>query len=582
MKRGLVTGVLALMALAWPPGLRAQQVQVDEVKLDNGMTLLLVPRRGNPNVAAGWLAKVGSANERPGITGLSHLFEHMMFKGTRVIGTSNIDEDLKIIGELDAVKAELRVEEEGLIRKLRLGQISDLRDPANRTPRHQQLLKRFEELLAAQKKLLIKNEFDKIYTQAGATGLNAATTEDQTFYFINVPSNKLELWFWLESDRLANPVFREFYSERDVVYEERRLRTDSTPTGKFREEFNSMFWTSHPYGWPVVGWPSDLDGITREEALDYFAINYAPNNLVACLVGDFDADEVKRLAKKYFGRLKRNPHEQEPVRTREVPQEAEKRMVAFAETNPEVEIRYHSVADGHVDEPALLVLGALLNGRTGRLYKSLVLDQQIANSAFAGQNGMKWAGYFTLRGVAKPGHTPEDVEKALYQELDKLKTEKVGERELQKVKNQFAADNFRRIESSFFLMIQLLFAEANRGWQSFNEDPKRLEAVTTEDIQRVANLYFKPENRAVALYYTKQAAEGEEADPILAGLTPDEQAQVKQMRAMLARLPNEKASEMLERMESQGDNVPPDQRKVVEAVKKLLRQKLEAAQGDQR
>jgi predicted Zn-dependent peptidase len=253
-----------------------------------------------------------------------------------------------------------------------------------------------------------------------------------------------------------------------------------------------------------VGWSSDLDGITRQEALDYFAINYAPNNVSACLVGDFDPEQAKKLADRYFGRLKRNPQQQPPVRTREVEQMAEKRMVAFAETNPEVQIRYHSVADGHADEPALVVLGALLSGRTGRLYKSLVLDQKIANSAAAGQNGMKWDGYFLLSGVAKPGSTPESVEQALYKEIERLQKEKVGDKELQKVKNQFAADNFRRLESRFLLMLQILLSDSNRGWQSFNDDPKRIAAVTAEDIQRVAGKYFKPEERAVALFYTKK------------------------------------------------------------------------------
>ena len=507
MNRVMSGLLIGLTLLGLPAGLLAQQVEVDELILENGMKFLLVQRAGDPNVAAGWVAKVGSANEKPGITGLSHLFEHMMFKGTHKIGTRDIEKDLATIRRLDGVKSELRKEEAKLIVRLRLGEIEDLNDPGVRSPRHSELLQEFDGLLKAQKELLVQNEFDQIYTRGGASGLNATTNQDLTLYFLNVPSNKLELWFWMESDRLRDPVFREFYSERDVVFEERRMRTDSTPTGKFREEFESMFWTSHPYGWPVVGWPSDLDSLTREEAVAYFELNYAPNNLVACLVGDFDPARVKRLAQAYFGSLKRSPRDPDPVRTREVEQPAEKRMIAYADTTPQVGIRYHSVADGHVDEPALVVLGSLLNGRTGRLYKSLVLEQEIANSAFAGQNGLKWAGYFSLQGTAKPGHTPEEVEQALYRELDKLKEEPISERELQKVKNRFNADNFRRIENNFFLMFQLLISESNRGWRTFNSDPQRIQQVTAEDVQRVAGKYFKPESRAVAIYYTKQEAE---------------------------------------------------------------------------
>src|ERR1044071_7475671 len=237
----------------------AQKEPVQQVVLDNGMRVLLVQRKGDPTVAAGWVARVGSVNERPGITGLSHLFEHMMFKGTRTIGTKNIDENLKVIKEMDDVRAQIRAEEKDLIRRQRLGEVADIKDPKNRSEKHKQLLTRFDELTKREKELMVKDEFDRIYTTAGASGMNAGTSNDFTVYFLNVPANKLELWFWMESDRLLNPVFREFYSERDVVYEERRLSTDSTPTGKFEEEFESMFWVSSPYSWPVIGWPSDLE-----------------------------------------------------------------------------------------------------------------------------------------------------------------------------------------------------------------------------------------------------------------------------------------------------------------------------------
>src|SRR5882762_2286690 len=287
----------------------AQHVPVKEIRLDNGMKLLLVQRKGAPNIAAGWVAKVGSVNERPGVTGISHLFEHMMFKGTQTIGSRDIEKDLKLNLELDRVKAELRKEDQALATRLRLGEIADAKDPKVRTPRHQELLAEFDKLNQQQKDLLIKNEFDKIYTAAGATGMNAGTSEDFTIYFINVPANKLELWFWLESDRLSSPVFREFYSEREVVTEERRMRYDSTPTGRYVQQFNSMFWKSSPYGWPVIGWTSDLEAITREDAMAYFGANYAPNNITACLVGDFEPAQAISLATKYFGRLQRGTRE---------------------------------------------------------------------------------------------------------------------------------------------------------------------------------------------------------------------------------------------------------------------------------
>src|SRR5262249_34641121 len=198
-------------------------------------------------------------------------------KGTQTLGTKNIEEDLKLNLQLDRIKAELQKEEQALTQKAREGEIADAKDPKARSPRHEQLLADFDKLNARQKDLLVKNEFDKVYTAAGASGMNAGTSEDFTIYFISVPVNKLELWFWMESDRLSSPVFREFYSEREVVAEERRMRVESTPTGKFDEMFESMFWEAHPYRWPLVGWPSDLRVISKAQADDYFGTYYAPN-----------------------------------------------------------------------------------------------------------------------------------------------------------------------------------------------------------------------------------------------------------------------------------------------------------------
>ncbi len=560
---------------------RAQKVPVQEVMLDNGMRILMVPRKGDPNVAVGWVARVGSVNERPGITGLSHLFEHMMFKGTHTIGTKNWTEDERVLKEMDDVKAQIRREEIALIARQRLGEISDAKDPKNRSAQHQQLLARLETLSKQEKELMVKDEFDRVYTTAGASGMNAGTSNDFTIYFINVPANKIELWFWMESDRLGNHVFREFYSERDVVHEERRLRTDSTPTGKFDEMYESMFWQSSPYAWPVVGWPSDLEGITREEAEDYFAVNYAPNNLTACLVGDFEPARATELAKKYFGRLPHGPREPEPVRTQEVQQLAEKRMIAYAETVPQVRVRYHTVAEGHKDDFALNILADILNGRTGRLNKSLVLEQKLANSAGANQDGRKYEGLFELSGVAKPGHSPEEVEQALYKEIERLQKEPVSAEELQKVKNQNAAGDFRRLQSNFFLMLQLLLRDNVRGWETINSDPARVQAVTAADIQRVASTYFKPENRTVGVYYTKKAEGGAAEDPMLEGLDEQEKAQVRQIKTMLSAPDTtaERVRNILGRINQQAAVVPEDKQDVIKVIKKLLEDRLKQLEG---
>ena len=571
---------LALALLVFVFGTKhglAQEVPVIEHELENGLRILMVPRPGDPNIAAGWIARVGSVYERPGITGVAHLFEHMMFKGTHTIGTSDIDEDLEIIDQLDALKAELYVEEVRQLQAHRLGEIEDPDDPEAWSPRHVELLEEFDRLLARQQELLIKEDFSRVYTGQGASGMNAGTSYDFTIYFINVPANKLELWFWMEADRLLNPVFREFYSERDVVHEERRLRTDSTPIGKFQEQFDAMFWESSPYSWPVVGWPSDLEGMTREEALTFFDRYYAPNNVAAALVGDFDPDEAVALAERYFGRIPRSARPPLEPRTREMPQLAEKRMVAYAETNPQVVVRYHSVPDGHVDEPALVVLGQLLNGRTGRLYKSLVEDQQVATNASGGQSGFKFEGMFELRGTAAQEHTPEEVEQALYAELERLKMEPVTDRELQKVKNQNAASNFRDLQGNFQLMMNLLIREGNRGWETINADPPLYDAVTAEDIMRVATRYFTPESRAVAIYYRQEG--GVEEHPLLTGLDDQERQQVQQMIAMLPELDDEQLRQFQAQTEQMATQAPPENQDMVEALQQLIQERLDAAGG---
>src|SRR5437879_5434778 len=243
------------------------------------MRVLMVERHDEPRITGGWVAHVGSANERPGITGIAHLFEHMMFKGTPTIGTKNYQRDLEIIKEQEDVRQEMRTEEAKLRAAYRRGEISDLMKPENQTPRLRELNQRFNELVMEQRKILVKNEFDRIYTAAGASGMNAFTSQDMTAYFITVPANKLELWMWMESERILHPVFREFYAERDVVFEERRMRTDSTPLGKFAEEFESIVWESHPYSWPTVGWPSDIPAISKAEADEFYGLYYTPQNI---------------------------------------------------------------------------------------------------------------------------------------------------------------------------------------------------------------------------------------------------------------------------------------------------------------
>ncbi|MBI3874862.1 MAG: insulinase family protein [Verrucomicrobia bacterium] len=273
--------LLVLLALA--PAAFAQKVPVVERTLSNGMKLLMVERHDDPSIAGGWVAHVGSANERPGITGIAHLFEHMMFKGTPTLGTKDYKKDLEIIAEQERVREEMRKEDVVMRAMLRRGEIDDMLKPENKTPRYRELDAQFKKLVDAQREILVKNEFDRVYTTAGGSSMNAFTSTDMTAYHIVVPANKFELMLWMESERILRPVFREFYAERDVVFEERRMRTEATPTGRLEESFESLFWESHPYGWPTVGWPSDIPAISKKQADEFYSIYYAPQNITFML-----------------------------------------------------------------------------------------------------------------------------------------------------------------------------------------------------------------------------------------------------------------------------------------------------------
>jgi len=607
----------AAIAIVASPAV-AQQVEPEIFTLSNGMKFLLVERHDQPNtIAAGWLAKVGSVNERPGITGISHFFEHMMFKGTDTIGTRDPQRDAgyrarqKLLRdrineltwtvqyerfkqgeiadpwdpkndttELAALRADLRRlmdEQQGKAGEAEIKRLeADLARCDESTPEGKQraeaIRKELAALKAGQERMatIVKDEFDQVYSKAGGTGMNAFTSYDLTFYFINVPSNKFELWAWMESDRLDGSVFREFYSERDVVHEERRLRTESTPTGVFQEQFESMFWMASPYSWPVIGWPSDLNSYTMEEAMKYWNTYYRPNNLVGIIVGDFNPAEVKPVIAKYFSRLEPGTQAPPPVVTLETEQRAEMRMQAEAEAQPQVEVRYHTVPFQHKDSYALDVMSSILNGRTGRLYKTMVEGTEVASGASARQDSRKYAGAFSFSAETKGDATPEQLEKGWYAELERLQKEAVPEQELQKVKNQAMADSYRRLQNNFFLMIQLAYAEALGDWSEINKESAKIQAVTAEDVKRVANTYFGKNNRSVATYVRKAGAESE-VDADLAALPAPMQGMARQAaKKIAAETDLAKLKEGLGEMDAQAAQVPPAMAPVLGYLKKKM------------
>ena len=514
-------------------------LQPREVILDNGLTLLLIERHEEPAVACGIFYDVGGVDDPRGKSGTAHLFEHMLFKGSRVVGTTDYQAEQTIIAQQDELRTKM-IEEMNRMRVMkRRGEIEDVLEPDQWTPVYIALKKQYDELIEAHRVYIIKDELFTLYTTNGGAMVNAGTMSDLTMYFVQLPSNKLELFMWLESDRMVNGIMREFYVERFNVREERRLRVESTPTGKYDEAFEALFWQSHPYGVPVLGWASEVESITRQDVRDFYKVYYAPNNARIALVGDFDSDEAISMAKRYFGRIPRGKIVPPPVLTEEPRPIAHRRLEAEADTNPQVRIRYHTVALGHSDEPALDVLGGLLAGKTGRLYKRLVTKEDAAiGTPVASNQGRKYAGYFELSVTIKEGRDPEQVEQFVLEEIDKLRDGEITDRELQKVKNQVLAGSVRRLKNNVGVMFQLGVADTWYDWRYINEAPEKMLKITADDIRAAVGKYFDHATRTVAVYRTKPSDKVETVETVeddsefakmLNSIPPERQDQFRMM-----------------------------------------------------
>lgn len=526
-----VCGLVGLcMLLAVPRSADAAGVQPRVETLDNGLELILVERREQPMVAAGMFYDVGSVNDPRGQSGIAHLFEHMLFKGSRVIGTKDYEAEKVYIAEQERIREQMNVEMDRMRLMKRRGELTDVLDPNQWTPQYKSLQKQFDELVTSEREYIINNELFNLYTTNGGAGLNAGTAEDVTMYYVQLPSNKLELFFWLEADRMVNGIMREFYIERDNVREERRLRTESTPTGRLDEQFDAMFWQAHPYGVPVIGWASEVESITAQDVRDFYKLYYAPNNVKMVLVGDFDADKAIEMAKRYFGKIPAVKDMPRPVITEEIPPLAVRRFEGEAETDPRVRLRYLTVAIGHADEPAFEVISGLLSGKTGRLYKRLVEQEDLCIGVpRAGNQAQKYAGSFDVSATVKEGKSIERVEQVILEELDKLATGEITDREMQKVKNQTLADSVRSLRTNRGLMFQLGVSDVWYDWKHVNELPDRVLKTTTDDVRRVLKQYFDPNTRTVAIYRTKKTAGSadEALAAVLAKVPEDMRGQIK-------------------------------------------------------
>ena len=433
----VLSGLMAATATASEMETPEIRLDVQEVRLDNGLTLLLVDRPSAPDLAAGWVVRAGSADDPAGRRGLAHVLEHLLFKGTDTLGT----------GEL----------------ALR-------------------------------------------YSEAGATGLNGFTFEDFTLYFVRLPRGKLELWFWLESDRLLQPVFRDFDREKEVIRQEVGQRIGSIPTGRADEKLRQTFWGESSYAWRALGRIEDLDRIEKTAAEAFFDRHYRAGNLTAVVVGPIDRERTVELARAYFGRLPTTAVADGAPPPRTTPPSPVKGPVeARCDCPRQARALYPTVPFRHPDAYRLQVLSGVLNGRTGRLYRSLVLDREIAFTASATQLSYRDAGSFVFAAETKGDATPEELVAAWEGEIERLRREIVGPAELRKVKNQLIASSLRGLRRPSDLARQLLVYAGLGEWRQIEDWPRRVGKVTAEEVREAAR-GLKEEDRLVAYYRRNEDA----------------------------------------------------------------------------
>jgi len=496
MRRISLAAALLLAALpAAAQDLASFEKRVTVKTLPNGLTLLVLERPEAPVFSFFTHVNSGTDRDVPGITGMAHMFEHMAFKGTDRIGTTDFAAE-KVALE----KVERAYEAYDHERRRPVG-----RDEA----KVKELEKAWKDAIAEADRYVKANEFGEIIDREGGAGLNAFTSNDETGYFYSMPANRLELWAYLESERFLKPVMREFYKERDVVYEERRMRVESNPVGRLLEQFIATAFTAHPYGQSGVGWPSDLQSFSASDATRFFETYYVPSNMIVAVVGDVRAPEVVSLVERYFGRLPKRP-QPEPLRTVEPPQFAERQVVLKDAAQPIYVEGYHKPDARHPDDAVYDVISDLLSsGRTSRLYRSLVRDKKIAAGAggFGGFPGDKYPNEFVVFAFTTPGHTPQEARDAIRAELERLKNEDVGADELRMVKTRAKANLIRRLDNNSGLAGQLATAQARYGdWRELFRQVDRIDKVTAADIRRVSGETFKDGNRTVGMIESTRMA----------------------------------------------------------------------------
>ncbi len=459
--------------------------RVSEFTLPNGLKFILLHDDSVPVASFVTYVNAGSSDERIGIWGISHILEHLAFKGTSEVGTRDLAAERRLFAQMDELFAAICREElqpEPDQEKIRVKRAE------------------LEKLVEQAGELVVSNEFDTILKRHGGVGLNAFTSTDQTVYFFSLPSNKVELWAYLESSRYVDPVFREFYKEKEVIKEERRVRTENTPIGKLIEELQALAFKDHSYGVSVIGPMSNIHHITRSDVQEYFRRNYHAGNMVIGVVGDVSEKQLKALAEKYFSRIPRgvrNPR----ISTVEPPQLGEKQMTIYENSQPWLVLGYRCPDVRHVDFLKFSVLDNLFTaGRTSSLQKRLVVDEKkaLAVGSMAGFPGNKYPGLYLVFALPNSGVGTDELLLAVEEEIAAFRDNPVGEEELESAKKRVKASLMRQMANDQGLLIGLLTAEVIEGsWRKVFSTYQEVDAITAADIQQLVSDYLRPETRTV-------------------------------------------------------------------------------------
>ena len=467
--------------------LKSFEQRITTKVLPNGLTLIICERPEAPVFSYSTFIDAGDVDDPTGESGLAHMFEHLAFKGTSQIGTTDYAAEKVALAKVE--KANDAYEAEYL-------------KPVGRDEKKlAELKKAFIDAQNEAHKYVVPNQFTEVAEREGAHGLNAETGLDDTQYFWSMPENRLELWAWLESGRLSDTVPREFYKERDVVLEERRMRTDSNPIGRLVEQFLATAYVAHNYGRSGVGWPSEVSQISATEAMAFHKKYYVASNIVVTVVGDVDAKTAMPMLEKYFSKVPGGP-KPEDLTTVEPKQFAEKSVTIHEQTQPFYIEGYHRPNYRNPDDAVYDAIQDIMsNGRVSRMYRSLVEQQQIAAEAegFSPYPGDKYPSLFAFYAVPLPGHTPAQMREAIHKEIDKLKSTDVTDAELQMYKTRARADLLRGLADNQGLANALSEYQTRYGdWRELFLQLDKVDKVTKADIRRVANQIFVPSNRTSA------------------------------------------------------------------------------------